>query len=147
MTRFFELKDELKIFFIDHNFHLFDHLHNEEFLTRLGDIFSRLNELNLGLQGLSATVFNLRDKIEAMIKKLKLWLDCMNNNKTEVFPSLHDFLSENHLGVTDSVKRDITMHLSELAAQLRRYATSPKLTSRTVGFGIPFLLCLLPYGI
>ena len=31
------------------------------------------------------------------------------------------FLSENHLGVTDSVKRDITMHLSELAAQLRRY--------------------------
>ena len=90
-------------------------------------------------------MFNVRDKIEAMIKKSKLWVDCMNNNKTEVFPSLHDFLSENHLGVTDSVKRDITMHLSELAAQLRRYATSPKLTSRTVGFVIPFLLCLLPY--
>ena len=85
MTRFFELRDELKIVFIDHNFHLSDHLHNEEFLTRLtylGDIFSRLNELNLGLQGLSATVFNLRDKIEAMIKKSKLWVDCMNNNKT-----------------------------------------------------------------
>ena len=91
MTRFFELRDELKIVFIDHNFHLSDHLHNEEFLTRLGDIFSRLNELNLGLQGLSATMFNVRDKIEAMIKKLKLWLDCMNNNKTEVFLSLHDF--------------------------------------------------------
>ena len=93
MTRFFELRDELKIVFIDHNFHLSDHLHNEEFLTRLylGDIFSRLNELNLGLQGLSATVFNLRDKIEAMIKKSKLWEDCMNKNQTEVFPSLHDF--------------------------------------------------------
>ena len=53
-------------------------MHIEEFLTRLylGDIFSRLNELNLGLQGLSATVFNLRDKIEAMIKKSKLWVDC-----------------------------------------------------------------------
>ena len=60
-------------------------MHIEEFLTRLylGDIFSRLNELNLGLQGLSATMFNVRDKIEAMIKKLRLWLDC--------FPSLHDF--------------------------------------------------------
>lgn len=26
-----------------------------------------------------------------MIKKTKLWVDCMNNNKTELFPSLHDF--------------------------------------------------------
>ena len=70
----------------------------------------RLNELNLGLQGVSTTIFNVRDKIEAMIKKLRLWLDC--------FPSLHDFLCANQLGVTDSVKRNITTHLSELAAQL-----------------------------
>lgn len=42
LTRFFELKDELKIFFTDHNFHLSDHWHDEEFLTRLtylGDNF------------------------------------------------------------------------------------------------------------
>ena len=48
LTRFFELKDELKIFFSDHNFHLSEHLHGEEFLTRLGylaDIFSCLNLL------------------------------------------------------------------------------------------------------
>ena len=47
--------------------------HDDEFLTRLanlGDVFSRLNDLNLGLQGLSATIFNVEDKIEAMIKKL-----------------------------------------------------------------------------
>ena len=32
-----------------------DHLHDEEFLTRLaylGDVFSHLNDLSLGLQGL-----------------------------------------------------------------------------------------------
>ena len=40
-------------------------LHDDEFLTRLaylGDVFSRLNDLNLGLQGLSAT---FRDRCPA----------------------------------------------------------------------------------
>lgn len=35
LTRLFELKDELKIFFSDHNFDLSEYLHDEEFLTRL----------------------------------------------------------------------------------------------------------------
>ena len=51
---FFKLRDQLKVL-TDHNFHLSDCLHDEEFLTRLaylGDVFSRLNHLNLGLQGL-----------------------------------------------------------------------------------------------
>ena len=59
LTRFFKLRDEIKVYFTDHNFHLSDHLHDDEFLTRLanlGDVFSHLNELNLGLQGLSATI-------------------------------------------------------------------------------------------
>lgn len=101
-----------------------EYLHDEEFLTRLSylsDIFSRLNELNLGLQGLSTTIFNVRDKIEAMIKKLNLWLNCMENNNTEVFPTLHDFLCANELRLTDNMKQEITAHLRELAAQLRRY--------------------------
>ena len=33
--------------------------------------FFRLNDLNLGLQGLSTMIFNVWDKIEAMIKKLE----------------------------------------------------------------------------
>ena len=122
MTRFFVLKGELKIFFHGHNFHLSEHLHNEEFLTCLGyldDIFSRLNKFNLRLQGVSATIFNMRYKVEAMIKS-NLWLNCMESNKTEIFTSLNDFLCANELCLTDSVKRDITVHLSELAAQLHR---------------------------
>jgi hypothetical protein len=53
LTRVFELRDELKIYFTDHHFHL-----SYEFLTQLaylGDVFSHLNDLNLGLQGLSTT--------------------------------------------------------------------------------------------
>eukprot|EP00096_Caligus_rogercresseyi_P005480 TRINITY_DN2100_c0_g1_i1.p1 TRINITY_DN2100_c0_g1~~TRINITY_DN2100_c0_g1_i1.p1 ORF type:complete len:323 (+),score=-15.95 TRINITY_DN2100_c0_g1_i1:38-970(+) len=124
LTRVFELKDELKMFFVDHSFHLSDSLHDEEFLSRsayLGEIFSRLNELNLGLQGLSANIFIVREKIEAMIQKLKLWIDCVGKNNIVSFPLLNEFLCENDLSLTDGTKRDIVAHLGELAAELRRY--------------------------
>jgi hypothetical protein len=39
----------------------------------------------------SATIFNVRDKIEAMIKKLELFSVCINKDNTQVFPSLYDF--------------------------------------------------------
>jgi hypothetical protein len=42
IDKFFELRDELKVFFTDHHFHLSDRLHDDEFLTRLaylGDVF------------------------------------------------------------------------------------------------------------
>ena len=48
--------------------------------------FPHLNDLNLGLQGLSATRFNVRDKIEAIIKKLELFSVCINKDNTQVFP-------------------------------------------------------------
>ena len=123
-TFFFKLREELNVFFTDH-FHLSDCLHDDEFLTRLvylGDVFSRLNDLNLGLLRLSTTIFNVRNKIEAMIKKLELFSVCINKDNTEVFSSLYDFfLCANELKLTDNVKCDIAKNLSELHAQLRRY--------------------------
>ena len=94
MTHFFYLRDELKVFFTDHNFHLSVHLHDDEFLRRmayLGHVFSRLNNLNLGLQGLSATIFNMQDQTEAMIRKLELFSVCINKDNTQVYPSLYYF--------------------------------------------------------
>jgi hypothetical protein len=38
-----------------------------------------------------ATIFNVRDKIEAMIKKLELFSVCTNKDNRQVFPSLYDF--------------------------------------------------------
>uniref|UniRef100_A0A674C2Q6 DUF4371 domain-containing protein n=1 Tax=Salmo trutta TaxID=8032 RepID=A0A674C2Q6_SALTR len=105
LTRFLKLRDKLKVFFTDHNFHLSDRLHDDEFLTRLahlGDVFSRLNDRNPGLQGLSATIFNVRDKTETMIKKLELFSVCINKDNTQVFPSLYDLLCANELKLTDN---------------------------------------------
>ena len=75
-----------------------DRLHDDKFLTQLvylGDVFSRLNDLNLGLQGFFTTIFNVRDKIESIIKKLELFSVCINKDNTQVFPSLYDFLYAN----------------------------------------------------
>ena len=86
------------MFFTDHNFHLSDRLHDDNFLTRLtdlGDVFPCLSDLNLGLQGLSITIFNVWDKIEAMIKKLKHFSVCINKDNTQVFPSVYDCLCAN----------------------------------------------------
>ena len=74
LTLLFELRDKLNFFFTDHHF-----------LTQLAyldDVFSRLNDLNLGLQGLSATIFNVRDTIEAMIKNLERFSGCINKDNT-----------------------------------------------------------------
>jgi hypothetical protein len=41
-TRFFKLRDKLKVFFTDHHFHLSDRLQDDKFLTRLAylvDVF------------------------------------------------------------------------------------------------------------
>ena len=121
LTRLFELRDELKVF-TDHN-HLSDLLH-DGFLRRLaclGDVFSHLNDLNLGLDGLSATIFNVRDKIKATIKKSELFSVCINKDNTQVFRSLYDCLCANELKLTDNVKCDIGKHRSKLGAQLCRY--------------------------
>ena len=94
------------------------------------------------LQGLSATIFNVEDKIEAMIKKLELFSVCINTDTTQVFPSLYDFLCANELKVTDNVKCDIVMHLSELGAQLRRYFPRNGQHKQLDSLYNPFMPCL-----
>ena len=123
LTRFFKLRDELKVFFTDDNFHLPDHLHDGGFLkllAYLGDVFSRLNDLNLALQGPSTTIFKVWDKIETMIKKLELFSVRINKDNRS-FHHCMIFLCANELKLTDNVKCDIAKHLSELGTQLRRY--------------------------
>ena len=62
LTRFFELRDELKVLLTDHNFHLSDCLNDDKFLTRLAylvDVSSRLNDPNLGLKGLFPQLYSM----------------------------------------------------------------------------------------
>lgn len=77
LSRLFELPKEVQIVLQDKTFPLSDVFDDTVWLSQLAylsDIFSRLNDLNLGLQGLSINVFDVQDKINTMLKKLELGL-------------------------------------------------------------------------
>lgn len=62
----FELLAELATFFIEHHFYLQEQWTDKLWLFRLGhsaDIFSKVNKVNLSLQGKPLTVFVADDKI------------------------------------------------------------------------------------
>ncbi len=91
LSRMFELICEVQVFFVHNPFHLSSFLQDDTWLQKLAylaDTFSTLNELNLSLQGLSTTVFNTQDKVEALIKKIVFWANLINTNSTECFPLL-----------------------------------------------------------
>ncbi len=90
-------------------------------LAYLSDIFSRLNKLNLGLQGLSINAFDVQDKINALLKKLELFEIKIKTGDVSAFPALESFLSDNELMLEDGIKENIATHLVSLREQFRDY--------------------------
>lgn len=90
-------------------------------LSYLADIFSRLNELNLSLQGSSNTLFEVNGKIKAMTKKLNLIANTVENNNFESFPKLEQFMTENEIEPTIELKNCITNHCKMLITTFNEY--------------------------
>jgi hypothetical protein len=62
--------EQYVIFEFKDRFHEFDWLTKVAYLC---DIFCFLNELSLNLQGADINIFKVLEKVEATIKKLRLW--------------------------------------------------------------------------
>ncbi|XP_075325271.1 LOW QUALITY PROTEIN: zinc finger BED domain-containing protein 5-like [Odontesthes bonariensis] len=124
LSRLFELHREVLMFLQDKTFPL-SHLSEDTVwlseLAYLSDIFLRLNDLNLGLQGLSVNVFDVKDKISAALKKMELFEIRAKAGDVSAFPSLESFLSDNGLQLDDSVRDNVIAHLVSLRQQLREY--------------------------
>ena len=90
-------------------------------LAYLADIFSKINSLNLSLQGSNINVYIVQDHIKSFIKKLNFWETCFNNNQTECCDTLHDFLVENQLSLGVNVKNMVKEHLRGLGKTFREY--------------------------
>jgi hypothetical protein len=124
LRRVFDLKDEINVFYATENPNITQILHDIIFLQRLAylsDIFSKLNELNISMQGRTVHIFSARDKINSMKKKLLLWCQRVSSNDTECFECLHSFLEENEIPVDAEVKQDIVQHLKQLKQSLDGY--------------------------
>lgn len=115
LSRLFELHKEVKIFLQDKNFPLSDVFDDTVWLSQLAylsDLFSRLNDLNLGLQGLSVNVFDVQDKINTMLKKLELFEIKVKAGDVSAFPELT---------LDDGVRDNMVAHLVSLRQQFRQY--------------------------
>ncbi|XP_060881854.1 zinc finger BED domain-containing protein 5-like [Metopolophium dirhodum] len=128
LSRLFELRDDLKIFFSGQNLSIsmsyVELLHDDQWLIKLAylaDIFSKLNEVNKSLQGKTITTFVVRDKNIAFRNKLNFWIACVNENNFECFPLLMDFLKENESQLTTNIKKIVIEHLENLEKSLSQY--------------------------
>lgn len=92
----------------------------------LADIFSVLNELNLGLQGRDNNIFEVEDKIETKLKKLDLWTNRTIQKNCNNFPTLAAFLESSDGALLPTcVQDEIINYLRALKSSLRDYFSVP----------------------
>jgi hypothetical protein len=58
-------------------------------------MFTRQNELTFGLHGMSLTLLNVKDKMNAVITKLRLFVSLLEKLNFSQFKKFKCFLSEN----------------------------------------------------
>jgi hypothetical protein len=126
LSRLFESRDEIRIFFIDLEppFALTERLNEYSWLAVLvymADIFTHLNVINLGMQGGGITIFNVKDKIEAMIKKLELWAHRLSKRNFDAFQNLKTFQESADEQLSNEVLAFFTQHLRHLRCSFREY--------------------------
>uniref|UniRef100_K7FIT3 HAT C-terminal dimerisation domain-containing protein n=1 Tax=Pelodiscus sinensis TaxID=13735 RepID=K7FIT3_PELSI len=121
LVRLFGLHHELSAYLMDHRFQLSDLLINFLWLSRvayLADIFTKLNEVNLSLQGKKVNIFNAKDKILSLVMEAAV-LDDKNN--LDCLPTLNDFLEENECKLDEDNCSDIRDHLRDLYTDIIKY--------------------------
>lgn len=78
-------------YFIGHKFELSDRLNNMTWLSTLAylaDIFGKLNELCLALQGKQVNILQTKDKLIAFSRKIQYWISAVEQNNFECLQTL-----------------------------------------------------------
>jgi hypothetical protein len=92
----FELRHEVHLFLNNMN-PLSSHFEDKTWLCQLAyltDIFSKLNDLNLNLEGNGNNVSSMEDKVRAFYVKLLVWQGRVKSGNLAEFPTMLDFLHE-----------------------------------------------------
>lgn len=100
-------------------------LRDEEFvirLTYLANVFSKMNDLNISLQGIGSTYsFSVHEKIRGFKRKLQLWKQHIKTENFYCFETLATFLTTNELSVPGGIRTEIVDHLQALYKNLEIY--------------------------
>jgi hypothetical protein len=131
LSRIFELRNEIRVFFIDLEspFALTELLNDYSWsavLAYMADIFTHLNALNLSMQGGGVTIFNVKDKIEAMIKQLELWARRLSKRNFDAFQNRKTFLESADEELSKEVLEFFTHHLQDNEMQFSRVLSTSR---------------------
>lgn len=89
LSRFYELREELLVYFTMEQVEYSDYLCDEFWCSKLAylaDIFEHLNQLNLSMQGENQNLLISTDKMAAFKDKLLIWKRRVNDNNLDMFP-------------------------------------------------------------
>lgn len=126
LTRFFELRDEVRVFLLDTKYA--DCLTDFSWLCStayLADVFEHLNVLNLSLQGNNVDMFKVEDKISAMVKKCQIWAARIEKESFTNFPTMKQFLESSDESLPEQIRSNAAEHLHSLATTFREYFPEP----------------------
>ena len=124
LSRVFELREQIRVFLEqEHKYEVAEKFSDENFLGKLAylsDIFGKLNELNLQLQGKDKHLPQVTDKITSFTRKLAMWGRKLDEGNTDSFENLHELVDTTVYDAT-SVIPHIQQHISSLLGFFKKY--------------------------
>ncbi|KAK2711473.1 hypothetical protein QYM36_012591 [Artemia franciscana] len=127
LNRLFELRQEVHMFLLEQKSAFSSLFENQDWVCRLAylaDIFDKLNDLNLSMQGFWMDELSLNLKMCAFIKKLEFWLKKVQRNSVSVFPTLDKFADDSEIDNLNTICDCIREHLTKLRDELVSYFPS-----------------------
>ena len=99
LTRLMELRADVAALLMDHNALLATVLNNEDWVCKLAYLADIFSEINLSLQGKTATFFDANAKVSSFKRKLTYLLECVKKEDIDCFPLTKSFLNENNIKI------------------------------------------------
>ncbi|XP_051784748.1 zinc finger BED domain-containing protein 5-like [Erpetoichthys calabaricus] len=113
LARLFELRYEVREFFIDQNMpELYQRLDDDYWIAKLAymaDIFEHLNELNKKMQGRNENILTCSDKLQGFKKKLELWQEELQKGCLEMYQRTNHSTTENKQLIVDLAQQHLSM--------------------------------------
>ena len=112
LTHFFELREDVKALLKEHDYDLFKEIESQEFnqmLAYLSDIFTRMNDLSVFMQGKNVSILKCREKLNAFKEKLQLWCRRVRRGIFSHFFSLEEIVDDDE-SLIASVYEEIVDH-------------------------------------
>ena len=116
LNSLFKIHTEVGKFCKEHNSPCSELFENVSWLAKLcylAEIFDKLDELNVGLQGKGANILTLHDKISGFVKKIDLWKKTYQKADFTCFSQSQKFIFTEKVEI-EKIKAMINNHLTSL---------------------------------